>query len=414
MAIYRRDFVFESSQNSEITSFDELEKFTGVTILKEQAFDGCASLRSVDMRNLTSVERYAFRNCSSLAIEVYAPKLTGTLYYGTFTNSGITAIKELGSITKISSYDTSTGAIAGCNNLVSVELPNTLTGIGAHALKNNPNLTTINIPEGIRSVGEYTFYNCTSLIIDDLSLPNLETLGKGAFYGVRINKISNLGKITSIADETNTAQNFGDKTTLTEIVLPDTLTYIGNQMLRDYSSLVKCNIPSSVTYIGTAAFQNTSFSIENLSLPELTSLGQNAFYGVSIKNISNLGKITTTPDSSWQHEPFGKRDVLEKVILPDTLTSIGHYGFCGYTALKNITIPSGVTFLNNSTFEGCSSFEWVICKPTTPPTLGNGYCFDRTNDCPIYVPDESVEAYKTATNWTEYASRIKPISEYTE
>jgi hypothetical protein len=50
-------------------------------------------------------------------------------------------------------------------------------------------------------------------------------------------------------------------------------------------------------------------------------------------------------------------------------------------------------------------------KSTTPPTLASSGAFGEQNNAPIYVPDGSVNAYKTATNWVDLASRIFPISE---
>lgn len=284
-------------------------------------------------------------------------------------NSEIVTFDELEMFTGVTNLkanaSTGKGCFEGCINLSSISMHSNLSTIDQRCFFDCQNITSIKGLEYIKTLELNAFKNCTALTIDDLSLPDLESLGKGAFYGVRINKISNLGKITSIADEINTAQNFGNKTTLAEIVLPDTLTYIGNQMLRDYSSLVKCNIPSSVTYIGTAAFMNTSFSIENLSLPELTSLGQNAFYGVSVKKISNLGKITVLPNGSNSTQNFGKKDVLEEVVLPMTVTALESYAFYGYTALKTINLDSISIMNGHYHFKGCSSLEGDIVSPTT-------------------------------------------------
>ena len=55
----------------------------------------------------------------------------------------------------------------------------------------------------------------------------------------------------------------------------------------------------------------------------------------------------------------------------------------------------------------------IVIRAVTPPAFGVGV-FGSSNNCPIYVPDESVEAYKNATNMSGYASRIKPLSEYVE
>ena len=83
--------------------------------------------------------------------------------------------------------------------------------------------------------------------------------------------------------------------------------------------------------------------------------------------------------------------------------------FYGCTSLTSITIPSGVTSIGNNTFNGCTSLTSITVEATTPPTLGLNV-FNNTNNCPIYVPAESVDAYKTANNWSKYADRIKAIN----
>ena len=91
-------------------------------------------------------------------------------------------------------------------------------------------------------------------------------------------------------------------------------------------------------------------------------------------------------------------------------TSIGDYCFSQCKGLTSITIPDSVTRIGNGAFQNCSVLRSVTIQATTPPSLGSG-AFNNTNNCPIYVPAESVNAYKAATNWTTYADKIKPLSE---
>lgn len=109
---------------------------------------------------------------------------------------------------------------------------------------------------------------------------------------------------------------------------------------------------------------------------------------------------------------------LTNINLPNAVSgTLGDSAFKNCSSLTSITIPSGVTLIGNSAFQHCSSLTSVTCLATTPPTLrpftNNGtnyyYNFDDTNNCPIYVPSESVDAYKRKTGWTKYASRIQAI-----
>ena len=68
---------------------------------------------------------------------------------------------------------------------------------------------------------------------------------------------------------------------------------------------------------------------------------------------------------------------------------------------------------NSSLIVGCSKLIFISVLSTTPFTLSYG-ALTNGNSCPIYVPDDAVDTYKMATNWSAYASRIKPISEKTE
>lgn len=98
----------------------------------------------------------------------------------------------------------------------------------------------------------------------------------------------------------------------------------------------------------------------------------------------------------------------QSVIIPDSVEIINMYAFDGCTSLKEVTIGSGVTKISYFAFQNCSSLTSITILAATPPTVYTN-TFTNTNNCPIYVPAESVDAYKTATNWSSYASRIKAI-----
>lgn len=105
------------------------------------------------------------------------------------------------------------------------------------------------------------------------------------------------------------------------------------------------------------------------------------------------------------------RTSLSELYLPK-VTSIGSLAFRD-TILKKVELGGEVTVIGEDSFYNCLKLEVFIIRAITPPTLGNQALYN-TNNCPIYVPGASVEAYKTASGWTVYADRIRPLSEYQE
>lgn len=99
---------------------------------------------------------------------------------------------------------------------------------------------------------------------------------------------------------------------------------------------------------------------------------------------------------------------LESIVLPESITSISEGAFYGCSSLETVVIPSSVTSLAQGVFYSCSGLTSVTIEAVNPPSGGN-YMFEWTGDCPIFVPAESVEDYKSAEYWSRYAGRIFPI-----
>ena len=102
---------------------------------------------------------------------------------------------------------------------------------------------------------------------------------------------------------------------------------------------------------------------------------------------------------------------IENSVMPSNVRSIGDSAFRNCFGLTNVTIPDSVTSIGNNAFTGCYGISEYHLRPVNPPTIGANTFSSISSDCIIYVPyseDHSVlEAYKTATNWSTYASKMQ-------
>jgi hypothetical protein len=174
---------------------------------------------------------------------------------------------------------------------------------------------------------------------------------------------------------------------LESITLPSSLKKIGYEVFSGCVKLTTANI-YNVTRIWHQAFFGCTELHIDIDMPNASVVGLAAFSNSGINRVLNIGSITEL-GGGWGADEgvFRKCKSLTVAILPDTLTNIGI-----------------------QVFAGCEALEALIVKNPTPPTCG-GAVLDGSDNCKIYVPDVASEAYKTATNWSAYASRIFPISQ---
>ena len=193
---------------------------------------------------------------------------------------------------------------------------------------------------------------------------------------------------------------------LANVTIPNTVTIIENSAFDNCKGLTSITIPNSVTTIGVQAFR-TCILLQEVIIPSsVTSLGNYAF--------SNCTRITnvTIPNSviTIGHQAFSYCASLTEIEFPDSVTTLGEYCVAQCPGLTKITIGTGISTIGNG-FGNSANINLIIVKATTPPTIGSLFVTSHFNGH-IYVPDASVNDYKTASNWSAYASYIYPLSEY--
>ena len=235
-------------------------------------------------------------------------------------------------------------AFHGCTSLTSVEIPDSVTYISHYAFKNCGSLTSVVIPDSVIWIGEYAFSECTSLASVIIG-DSVTSIGEKAFYFCR---------------------------SLTSVVIGDSVTSIGKDAFSMCTNLTSVVIPDGVTTIGDHAFW--SCSITTVTLPTTA-----------------ISSIPTT--------------YLQTVVITSGDT-IGNYAFSRCSNLTSVVIGDGVTSIGEKAFENCDNLTSVHFNNPSPidaSQISNVYFNDEII---FYVPEDSLEAYRTAWNGVIEPERI--------
>ncbi len=221
--------------------------------------------------------------------------------------------------------------------------------------------------------------NITSVMDEDLSTTSTKEEFKEALvdeWGVKYSKDGR--KLLEVPRELSGAYSVKEGTriicdnaftwcrSLSDIVIPDSVTSIGFGAFFNCSSLSNIVIPDSVTSIGGAAFF-TCGSLSSIVIPDsVTSIGHNVFQGCS-----SLSEIVI-PDSvtSIGNSAFSGCSSLSKIVIPTSVTSIGDWTFSGCSSLSEVVIPSSVTSIGGFAFKDCGSLSTIVI-PSSVTSIGD-------------------------------------------
>ena len=356
-----------------------------VTSIGFQAFYECSGLTSVTIPNsVTSIGDGAFSECSGL-ISVTIPN--SVISIGDSAFRGCSALASVTIPNSVTSIDTA--VFQYCRSLSSVTIPNSVTSIGQAAFDGCRGLASVTIPNSVTSIGQAAFSGCRGLA--SVTIPNSVTsIGKSAFYycdGMTSVTIGN--SVTSIG-----AEAFQSCNSLTSVHISDIAAWCKISFITvdsnplDYAHHLYLNgeeitdlvIPYSVTSIGDYAFYDCD-GLASVTIPNsVTSIGDYAFYDC---------------------------DGLTSVTIPNSVTSIGKGTFAGCSGLTSVIIGTGVTSIGFQAFAYCGGLTDFYCyAENVPETESRVFDYTKIANATLHVPEGSVEAYSTTEPWSGFGNIV--------
>lgn len=314
-------------------ALERVEIPSTVTDIGEKTFYSCPALKEAIIRAGT-VKAGTFYNCRALTTLIISDNAT---LDASFTAANMYAKETLETV-RIGKGEICNSAFNGCPNLTTVELGNGVTSVGDNAFSKCTALTSVNIGDGVTSIGKNAFNGCTAL--------TNANIGSGAIGESAFNGCTSLANVTLGNGVTSIGKNaFLRCTALTSISIGSGVTSIGSGAFNGCTALKAANIGSGA--IGANAFQDCS-RLANVTLGDgVTSIGANAFLRCEALTSMNIGSSVKTIESY----AFSGCAALEEVTI--SAAQIGNQAFRSAYALKKVTLGDGVEAIPAGAFSSC-------------------------------------------------------------
>ena len=391
--------------NTNITSFDELQYFTGLYNVGDNAFYGCSSLTSV-------------------TFPYYLPYIGESAFYGC---SSLTSVTLPYNVASIGYY-----AFRECSNLTSVtSLRTTPYKLDVSVFSNSAN-ATLYVPKGSKSAYESTdhwnkFNSIVELsdiifadeIVKALCVANWDTNNNGELSYEEAEAVKSLGQV--FANNTDIISfdelqyfkglpSIGDHafsgcSSLRSVTFPTSVTSIGDYAFSGCSSLRSGTIPKGVTSVGKAAFEDckklTSVNIGS----GVTNIGQDAYKScISLTSVTFFGNNVI----SIGNNAFDGCSKLKTMTIPNSVTSIGEKAFYSCQSLTSVSLGKGITSIGVGAFDGCNRLTSVTASMPTPVKISSSTFSNRKN-ATLRVQIGSRSSYAGAAYWKEFKSIVESI-----
>lgn len=279
------------------------------------------------------------------------------------------------------------GAFSGCNEITSINMPNIIESIGSSAFQRCGSLLTINLPDSLSTISSYCFASCYAL--SELLLPNtIRIIGQYAFSACRsLQNIILPDRISMISEAA-----FDGCSNLEAITIPNSVVTIGDYAFNDCSSLSHLIIGNSVTDISAYAFYGCT-SLDSITIPDsVLTIGNHAFYNCTNLSHVVMGNSVTGIGAS----AFFGCTSLESITIPDSVLSIEDMAFYNCTNLSRVTFGANLAQIGMSAFDGCHGIDQIVLLGEEPP---HGGSFETGISPIIFVPCGTVETYLSMYPW---------------
>ena len=268
-----------------------------------------------------------------------------------------------------------------------IRFTSAIAEIDDSAFEGATNLSSVSWPSTVVSIRDAAFSGCVNL--EEVSFDNIEFIGIEAFKGCGFRYL----------------------------VLPEGLQTVGQRPFIDCASLESVTLPQSLAAPTQMMFAHCP------NLREFNGAFASDDHRCLIGNLTYQGKAVFAfapaglgPDDTYI-VPEGVASIssyafagydIGRVILPESLNTISTYAFYGCSSLKDVTIPANVDRIYVHAFENCTGLQWMkILRTSSVVESRAGRAVTNTNDCPIYVPSNLLDQYKTAQNWVYFADRFR-------